>query len=60
MKVQDLQSILVATDAVKVYELPCSVRVVTNCLLHTADRVRFGSLHKCGDVCIYAPCVIAP
>lgn len=36
------QDIFVAMVTMKVYELPCSVIVAMNCLLYTADRVRFG------------------
>jgi len=60
VKFQDLWNVLVAMDTMKVYELPRSAMVVTNCIPHTADRVRFGLLRKCDDVRIYAPCVIAP
>jgi hypothetical protein len=45
-------------DAVRVYELPCSVMVVMNFLPHAADRVRFGLLHKYDDayLCPPPPC----
>jgi hypothetical protein len=59
MKFQDLWNIFVATVTTKAYELTCSVMVVMNCSVHTADCVRFGLLHKYDDVCIYAPCIIA-
>jgi hypothetical protein len=59
LKFEDLQNVFVAMVTTKAYELPCSVIVVMNCSLHTADRVWFGLLHKYDDVCIYAPCIIA-
>lgn len=59
VKFQDLKNIFVVMVTMKAYELLSSVMVVMNCSPHTADRVRFGLLHKYDDVCIYAACIIA-
>jgi len=42
-------------DAVRVYELPCSVMVVMNFLPPAADRVRFGLLPKYDDAYLCPP-----